>query len=183
MRIHDSNWQHISPFLGTFNPIRFPSLSLTSLLEFTITPCLFICLFCTSRELQYERSQVERILLSDKTRKEVKRSRKWRKSGVYTPALDGFSYSFLLLSVLLSSFISHSVSVLHPSSLNVSGFVFLTAFLLLCQCDRRRCKAVPIGTVDKTVDACGRAQWQRWLQARPFPLHACVCIAAHLCVR
>lgn len=36
-------------------------------------------------------------------------------------------------------------------SLDVSVFVILTAFLLLCQCDRGRCKAVPVGSVHKTV--------------------------------
>lgn len=62
-----------------------------------------------------------------------------------------------------------------PFSLDVSGFVILTAFLLLCQCDRRRCKAVPIGSVDETVYSAlaGRVRVQAETKTISF---ACVCV-------
>lgn len=76
-----------------------------------------------------------------------------------------------------------------PFSLDVSGFVILTAFLLLCQCDRRRCKAVPIGSVDETVYSvlAGRVRVQAETKTVSF---ACVCVlvksvylSAFVCVR
>lgn len=65
-------------------------------------------------------------------------------------ATDTVPFASLCPSV---SFCFCFVSAPLPFSLDLSGFVFLTAFLLLCQCDRGRCKAVPVGCVDKTVDS------------------------------
>lgn len=84
---------------------------------------------------------------------------------------------FASLSVPLSLFISLSVSVLLPFSLDVSGFTFLTATLLLCQCDRGRCKAVPIGSVDKTVDSALAGTVRVLADSKTLSFaYVCVCV-------
>lgn len=81
------------------------------------------------------------------------------------------------------SFISLSVSVLLPCSLNLSGFVLLAVFLLLCQCDRRRCKTVPVGSVDKTVDSVLAGTVRVLVENKTlFFAWVCVSVRCVLCV-
>lgn len=130
MCVCKSIWRHINLFFGhtLLHKVPVLFLSLSVLLQLTIFPCLLICLFCTSRELPFERSRAEKNSPSDKARKKAKKIRRWRKSDVCAPALDSFSRGTFRLSLSLCLVLFS----LFYFSLCVSGFtlLFLPPFLV-----------------------------------------------------
>lgn len=114
------------------------------------------------------------------------------------PALDSFSRGAFRLFVPLPRLIFsvlfptlclwlHPFPFAPPSLLSVTGFVSLASRLLLCQCDRGRYKAAPVGIEGDTADARGHTDSGGW-KRDPLPLHAsasgvgnlggCVCVEA-----